>query len=249
MKLACHLEVLTCSRLACPRETHARTHTAHAAHVHVHGAPARRWGERRPANLCRHQVGQLPAEIISVGFRSSSWATLLEESLLWSVGSIAPHWGPNALVIVEPSLSYLLPVSATHSPPNWCWDPRCSMWVEKEVASAAASCEAQEAEHSIPMLREIWDWMEPFFGTELGHAGGGDMPVKERCSQPLQWSCSWMFCCAGTSPLDSLTRLRYYLFLSDCRKLYFLRWGWGEGDCRKRPLHYLAHFSAKIFFF
>ena len=174
---------------------------------------------------------------------------LLEESLRWSVGSIAPHWGPNALVTAGPSLSYLLPASPTHSPPNWCWDPLCSKWDKKEVASAAASCEAQEAEHSIPILREIWDWMEPFFATKLGHAGGGAMPVKVRCSHPLQWICSWIFCCAGTSPLDSLTRRRYYLFISDCGKPYSLSRGWREGDCWKRPLNYLAHFSRQGFFF
>lgn len=200
--------MLTCSRLACPRGDACtqRTHAAHAAACTLHGAPARRWGERRPLNLCRHQVGQLPAEIISIGFRSSSWATLLEESLLWSAGSIAPHWGPNALVIVEPALSYLLPVSATHSPQTGA--ETLGAHVSRERSGLCGIiCEAQEAEHSIPMLRKsepewrlFWHWAGPRWG--------GDMPVKERCSQPLQWSCSWMFCCAGTSPLDSGFRLK-----------------------------------------
>ena len=58
--------MLTCPRLAVPRGTHAR----HAARTgHVHRVPARRWGGRRPTNLCGHQVGQLPAKIISVGFQ------------------------------------------------------------------------------------------------------------------------------------------------------------------------------------
>ena len=170
--------MLTCPRLAVPRGTHAR----HAARTgHVHRVPARRWGGRRPTNLCRHQVGQLPAKIISVGVQKqlrghAPGGISVLICRLHRPSDQIRSVAQNAPVTVRPSLSYLLPASAIHSPPNWCWDPLYSKWDEKEVASAATSCEAQEAKHSIPMLREIWDWMEAFL--QLSWATLGEWPCQ-----------------------------------------------------------------------
>ena len=229
--------------------THARTHAARTPHAQ--GTLAESQVAREEARKSvRAPGGSVGCWNHQCRLPEAADGPCSGRNLHWSLGSIAAHWNPNALVSVRPSLSYLPPASATHFPPNWCWDARCSKWEEKEVASAAAaaSCEAQE----LNAPSRCWgksgtEWT--LFWHWAGPRGGGVTPVEERCNRPLRWIWSWMFCCAGTSLLDSPTRQRYYLFLSDCRKVYSLRRGWGKGDCWKRPLRYLAHFSFQDFFF
>ena len=194
-------------------------------------------------------MGQLPVEIILVGFQKQLMghapggiSALICRLHRPSLRSKCPSDCGAFSLLPAASLSHPLPTKLVLRP--------SVLQVRQERSGLCGSILRGTGSWTLhPNAKGNLGLNGAFFATELGHAGGGAMPVKERCSHPLQWICSWIFCCAGTSPLDSLTRRRYYLFISDCGKPYSLSRGWREGDCWKRPLNYLAHFSRQGFFF